>query len=71
MEGGVLLDGVVLEGVAVFKLLTSEDETLLIWWDSFLVLDLGLDVFNPVSWLDFEGDVLAGEGLNEDLHQRK
>ena len=71
MESGVLLNGVVLKGVAILKLFTSEDETLLVWWNTFLVLDLGLDVFNPVGWLDFEGDVLAGEGLNEDLHLEK
>ena len=71
VKGGVLLDGVVLEGVAVLELLASEDETLLIWWNTFLVLDLSLDVFNPVGWLDFKGDMLAGEGLNEDLHLRK
>ena len=68
VEGGVLLDGVVLEGVAVFELLASEDETLLIWWDTFLVLDLSLDVFDTVCWFDFEGNVLTGEGLDEDLH---
>ena len=68
MKGAVLLDRVVLECVAVLELLASEDEALLIWRDTFLVLNLGLDVLDPVSWLDFEGDVLASEGLNEDLH---
>ena len=71
VKGGVLLDGVVLQGVAVFKLLASEDQTLLIWWNAFLVLDLGLDVFNPVCWFDFECDVLASEGLDEYLHLQK
>ena len=68
MEGGLLLDVVVGEGSAVFELLSSEDESLLIWWDSFLVLDLGLHVLDGVCWLDVKGDGLAGEGLNEDLH---
>ena len=71
MKGRVLLDGVVLEGVAVLELLTSEDQTLLIWWDTFLVLDLGLDVLDSVSWLDLKSDVLASESLNEDLHFSK
>ena len=71
VQGGVLLDRVVLEGVAVFELLASEDKTLLIWRNAFLVRDLGLDVFNPVRWFDFERDVLASEGLDEDLHLQK
>ena len=33
-----------------------------------LVLDLGLDVVNGVGRLDLEGDSLAGQGLDEDLH---
>ena len=68
MEGGLLLDVVVGEGSAVLELLSSEDESLLIWWDSLLVLDLGLDVLDGVGWLDVEGDGLTGEGLDEDLH---
>merc|ERR1711935_678447 len=68
MESRLLLDVVVLEGTAIFELLASEDETLLIWGDSFLVLDLGLHGVNGVSALDLEGDGLAGERLDEDLH---
>ena len=71
MESGVLLDRVVLHGVAVLQLLASEDEALLVWRDTFLVLNLGLDILDPVSGLDLEGDVLASEGLNEDLHLGK
>ena len=68
VEGWLLLDVVVAEGSAVFKLLSSEDEALLIWGDTFLVLDLSFDVFNRVRWLNIEGNGLTGEGLNEDLH---
>ena len=68
MESGLLLDVVVGEGSAVLELLTSEDESLLIRGDSFLVLDLGLDVFDGVGVLDVESDGFSGESLNEDLH---
>ena len=34
----------------------------------FLVLDLGLDVLNGVIRLDVQGNLLSGEGLDEDLH---
>ena len=62
------MDVVVAECAAVFELLASEDETLLVWRDALLVLDLGLDVLDGVTGLDLEGDGFAGEGLDEDLH---
>ena len=68
MESGLLLDVVVRESSAVFKLLSSEDETLLIWWNTFLILDLSLDIFNGVCWLNFKGDGFTGEGFDENLH---
>ena len=48
MEGAFLLDVVVDKGAAVLKLLLGEDEPLLVWGNSFLVLDLGLDVVDGV-----------------------
>jgi hypothetical protein len=39
---------VVTESSSIFKLLTSKDKSLLIGRDTFLVLDLGLNVFNSV-----------------------
>jgi len=68
MESGFLLDVVVRESAAILKLLSSEDKTLLIGRDAFFVLDLGLYVLDGVTWLDLEGDGLACEGLDEDLH---
>ena len=62
------MDVVVGESSSIFELLTSEDESLLIWWNSFLILDLCLDVFDGVSWLDIEGDGFTGKSLDEDLH---
>ena len=68
VKSGLLLDVVVRESATVLKLLASENETLLIGRNSFLVLDLGLDVVDGVRGLDFEGDGLASEGLDENLH---
>ena len=68
VKGRLLLDVVVRKGSAILKLLTSEDESLLIWWDTFLILDLSFNIFNGVSWFDIEGDGLTSEGLDEDLH---
>ncbi len=61
VQSGFLLDVVVGKGTSVFQLLSSKDETLLIWRDSFLVLDLGFDIVNCVRWLNIKCDGLACE----------
>ena len=68
VEGGLLLNVVVRESSAVFELFSSEDQSLLIGRDTFLVLDLGLDVFNGVGGLDIQSNRLTCKGLNENLH---
>ena len=59
VKSGLLLDVVIGEGSAVFQLLSSEDESLLIRGDTFLVLNLGLDVLNGVCAFDLQGHSLA------------
>ena len=41
VEGGLLLDVVVGKGATVLQLLSSEDQSLLVWWDTFFILNLG------------------------------
>merc|ERR1712228_906467 len=68
MESGLLLDVVVREGPPIFKLLSGKDQPLLIWRNSFLVLDLCFDILNCVRGFNFKSDCLASEGLDKDLH---
>merc|ERR1712042_379658 len=68
MKGALLLNVVVREGSSILKLLSSKDEPLLVWGNSLLVLNLGLDILNGVRWLNLQGDGLASEGLDKDLH---
>jgi len=68
VKSGLLLDIVVRKSSSIFKLLSSEDKSLLVWWDSFFILDLGLDVFDGVCWLNIKSDGFSSEGLDEDLH---
>ena len=81
VESRFLLNVVIGEGAAVFKLLTSEDQTLLVWGNSFLVLDLGLDVFDGIRGFNIEGNSLSyklatshpkrtSKSLNENLHRK-
>merc|ERR1712025_1555613 len=68
MQSGLLLDVVVREGTAIFKLFTSKDQPLLVWGNAFLILDFGLDIFNGVRWLNLKGDGFASQGLDKNLH---
>jgi len=40
VECGLLLDVVVRKGSSILQLLSSEDKSLLIWWDTLFVLNL-------------------------------
>jgi len=68
MEGRLLLDVVVLEGTAVFKLLSGEDKALLVWGNALLVLNLGLHILDGIGLLHIKSDGLSSEGLHKDLH---
>ena len=68
MERRLLLDVVVREGAAVLELLAGEDQALLVGRDALLVLDLGLDIVDGVRRLHLQGDCLARQGLDENLH---
>ncbi len=68
MKSGFFLDVVVCKSSTVFKLFSSEDKSLLIWRDSFLILDLGFDIFNGIRLLNFKSDGFTGQGLDKDLH---
>jgi len=68
MEGGLLLNVVIRKGSPILELFTGEDQSLLLRWDAFLVLNFCLDILNGVIGLDVQGNRLSGEGLDEDLH---
>ena len=68
MESALLLDVVVREGPTVLKLFPGEDKPLLVWGNTFLVLDLRLHVVDGVGALNLQGDRLAGEGFHKNLH---
>ena len=65
MKRGLLLNVVIGKGAAVFQLFTSEDETLLVWRNALLVLNLALHIVDSVRGLNLQRDGFAGEGLND------
>merc|ERR1712169_131891 len=68
MECSLLLDVVIAQGAAILQLFTSENKSLLVGWDTFLILDLRLNVIDGVGRLNLESDCLSGECLHKDLH---
>ncbi len=59
VKGGLLLNIVIRESATVFELLASKDQALLIWRNSFLVLNLRLDVVDGIARFHLKGDGLA------------
>ena len=68
VKNAFLLYVVVGESTSILQLLASKDETLLIWRNALLVLNLGLHVFHRVTGFYLKGDGLACQGLDVDLH---
>jgi len=69
VQGGLLLDVVVLQGAAILELLASKDKTLLVRRDAFLVLDFSFNSFDGVGALHLEGDGLSRQGFHKDLQR--
>lgn len=61
MKCGLLLDVVVRKGSAVLELLAGEDQTLLVWRNALLVLDLCLHIVDGIAGLNLKGDGLSGD----------
>merc|ERR1719210_2701253 len=68
MKSRLLLNVIIRQSSAIFELLSGKDKTLLLWRNSFLILDLRLDVRDRVVRLDIQGNRLSREGLDENLH---
>merc|ERR1719297_410801 len=68
VQSGLLLNVVVAERPAIFQLLASKDQALLVWRNPLLVLDLSLDIINGVGGLYVERDSLSCERFHKDLH---
>ena len=68
MKSGLLLDIIIRQGPAILQLFASEDESLLIWRNTLLILDFSLHVLNGVAGLDLQGDGLTSQSFHKDLH---
>ena len=68
MKGRFLLDIIIGKGTSILELLTSKDKTLLIWGNTFLILNLLLDIVNAIRGLHLKSDGLARKSFYENLY---
>ena len=68
MEGGFFLNVVIGQCTAIFQLFASENQPLLVRGDALLVLNLGLDILDVITWLNLQGYGLPSQSLHKNLH---
>ena len=68
MQSRFFLDVVIRQSATILQLLASENQTLLIRGNAFFVLNFGFHILDGIAGLYFQGDGLAGQSLDEDLH---
>merc|ERR1712045_878031 len=68
VKSGFFLDVIVRQSSAIFQLFSSENQTLLIWRNSLLVLYLGLDILDSIISLYLKGNSLSCQSFDENLH---
>ena len=51
-----------------FQLFTFKDQLLLVWVNTFLVLDFSFHIFYSIRCFYLQGDGFACEGFDENLH---
>jgi hypothetical protein len=71
MKRRFLLNVVVAQSTSIFQLLSGKNQSLLIWWNTLFVLNLGLDIVNRIRRLDIEGNCLPGQSFYKDLEKNK
>merc|ERR1712189_86545 len=62
MQGRLLLNIVVRKSSPIFQLLSGKNKTLLVWRNSFLILDFGFNIVDGVTGLNLKGDGLTSQG---------
>ena len=68
MQRALLLNVVVIQSASVLELLAGKDQSLLVRWYTFFVLNLCFDIFNGVARFDFEGYCFSSQCFNKQLN---
>ena len=65
MQSTLLLDIIIRECTAILQLFPSKNQSLLVRWNSLLILNLTLDVINGIRRFHFKRDRFARQGFHE------
>jgi len=68
MKRRLFLDIVITQGSSIFQLLSSKYQSLLIWWNSFFVLNFCFNIFNGIRSFNLKSYGLSSKCLHKDLH---
>jgi hypothetical protein len=68
MQSTLLLDIIIRKRTSILKLLPSKNQTLLIRRNPLLILNLALDIVDGIRRLNLQGNRLASQRLDENLH---
>merc|ERR1719414_1645353 len=68
MKCRFFLDFIVRQSTSIFQLLSSKDETLLIWWYTFLVLNLCFHILDSVGCFNLQSNCLSCQCFDKNLH---
>merc|ERR1711937_930642 len=68
MESRFLLDIIICKSSTIFQLLTSENQTLLIRRNTFLVLDFLLYILNGITGFNIQSNSFTSQCLHKNLH---
>lgn len=64
-----LLNIIIAQCPPILELFSRENQPLLIRWNAFFVLDLGLDVIDSIARFDLESDGFTRQGFNEAVNE--
>jgi len=68
MKSRFFLNVIVRKGSSIFQLFSSKDKSLLIWWNSFFILNFSFYSINGVTWFNIKSNGFSCQCLNKDLH---
>eukprot|EP01083_Nonionella_stella_P110610 323790_1 len=65
---GFLLDFLITQCASIFQLFSCENQSLLLMWDTFFILNLGLHILNVIVGFHVQCDCLSCQCLHDYLH---
>eukprot|EP01083_Nonionella_stella_P002107 6054_1 len=68
MNGGLPLDVIINKCASIFQLFSCENQSFLLRWDTFFILNLGLHILNGIVWFHVKCDCLSFQCLHEYLN---